>query len=283
MNRQECVRELESGEIFIDYGPVSMVVSAKRQGKKDRDLSKTAIDVVEACLRELGAALHLVKRYPKDIRKEDLQGLPLEMYRAVLATGCESLTPMAAVAGAVSDRVADALFARGADKVFANNGGDIALRLTPGEGINIGLVHDLSGNPKVDGQIYVAANTQIGGVATSGLGGRSFTRGIADSVTVFSRSCIQADAAATLLANSSYLPIDAVKRVKAGELVPDSDIADLEVVLSVGELKEQEKERALTQILEEAERQYQRETLLACIASVQGKTAVFDPLHLFHQ
>ncbi len=281
MNGQEYITLLESGEIFIDYGPVSMVVSAKRDGFKDSAFAKTAIDVVEECLKELGRDLQVLKKYPGEIEEKTLQGLSLDMYRAVAGTGCPTLTPMAAVAGAVSDKVADYLFAKGAQKVFANNGGDIALRMKAGEGIHIGLVQDLSDGAGVKRRVYIDANMQVGGVATSGLGGRSFTRGIADSVTVFAPNGMSADATATLLANCSYLPLPAVHRVKAGELAPDSDIANLEITVSVGTLTESEKEQALEQVLQEAKEQYRRKNLLACIASVQGKSAVFDPLKLF--
>ena len=120
----------------------------------------------------------------------------------------------------------------------------------------------------------------IGGVATSGLGGRSLTTGIASGVTVFSKRCAEADALATLLADRSYLDIPQVHTCLAGELDPDSDIADLKVVTYVDRLTEDQKRQALDQIMAEAEQQYRRGGLIACIATVQGMTLTYDPNHV---
>ena len=123
------------------------------------------------------------------------------MAESVLATGEPTLTPMAAVAGTVADAMADWLFARGADLVAVNNGGDVALRLGEGRSIRMGILPDLNG--RVTEIVEIRAEDGIGGVCTSGLGGRSLTRGIAGGVTVFSRRCALADACATHIANCS--------------------------------------------------------------------------------
>ena len=198
------------------------------------------------------------------------------MAEAVLATGDPWLTPMAAVAGSVSDAVADSLQSRGAVKVTANNGGDIALRLAPGQSLGLGVLYDLE-KGGVDRVVRLTPEKGVGGVATSGLGGRSLTTGIASGVTVFSARCAQADALATLLADRSIIDSPAVHTCRAGELDPDSDIADLTVVTGVDPLTEEEKAKALSQVMAEAELQYERGGLIACIATVQGRTAVFDP------
>ena len=49
------------------------------------------------------------------------------------------------------------------------------------------------------------------------------------------------------------------------------------MVVSVEPLSREEKERALEQVLREAEEQYRRGNLLACIATVQGVTVTYDP------
>ncbi len=210
------------------------------------------------------------------VELEQLAGAGETMARAVLRTGDPWLTPMAAVAGTVADAVADFLFAQGAEKVTANNGGDIALRLAPGQSLGLGVLYDLE-RGGVDRVVHLTAEKGVGGVATSGLGGRSLTTGIASGVTVFSRRCAQADALATLLADRSCIDSPAVHTRLAGELDPDSDIADLPVVVSVEPLSREEKERALEQVLREAEEQYRRGNLLACIATVQGVTVTYDP------
>ena len=129
----------------------------------------------------------------------------------------------------------------------------------------------------MDRVVRLTPEKGVGGVATSGLGGRSLTTGIASGVTVFSARCARADALATLLADRSIIDSPAVHTCRAGELDPDSDIADLTVVTGVDPLTEEEKAKALSQVMAEAELQYERGGLIACIATVQGRTAVFDP------
>ena len=273
---RDWVRELAPGQVYFDYGPVSMVVTAVRNGTGDSALCAPAAEVVERNLRTLGQSLDMLRRYPAHVDPEALTGTARQMADAVLATGDPWLTPMAAVVGAMSDAVADFLWEQGAEKVTANNGGDIALRLAPGQKLDMGILYDLN-RSGVDRVVRLLPEHGIGGVATSGLGGRSLTTGIASSVTAFSARCARADALATLLADRSYIDSPAVHTCLAAELDPDSDIADLTVVTAVDPLTEAEKRKALDQVLTEAELQYRRGGLRACVAAVQGMTATFDP------
>ena len=94
--------------------------------------------------------------------------------------------------------------------------------------------------------ITVDADSPVRGIATSGRHGRSFSLGIADAVTVLARSAAQADAAATVIANSVDLPgHPAVHRMPANELQPDSDLGDRFVTRDVGALTELEIDEAL--------------------------------------
>lgn len=272
----DVMQNLKPGQVFVDFGPVSMVITASQNGEGDTQLCRAAFPVIAACLEDLRPSLEMLRRYPPQVELEQLAGAGETMARAVLRTGDPWLTPMAAVAGTVADAVADFLFAQGAEKVTANNGGDIALRLAPGQSLGLGVLYDLE-RGGVDRVVHLTAEKGVGGVATSGLGGRSLTTGIASGVTVFSRRCAQADALATLLADRSCIDSPAVHTRLAGELDPDSDIADLPVVVSVEPLSREEKERALEQVLREAEEQYRRGNLLACIATVQGVTVTYDP------
>lgn len=272
----DVMQNLKPGQVFVDFGPVSMVITASRNGEGDTQLCRAAFPVIAACLEDLRPSLEMLRRYPPQVELEQLAGAGETMARAVLRTGDPWLTPMAAVARTVADAVADFLFAQGAEKVTANNGGDIALRLAPGQSLGLGVLYDLE-RGGVDRVVHLTAEKGVGGVATSGLGGRSLTTGIASGVTVFSRRCAQADALATLLADRSCIDSPAVHTRLAGELDPDSDIADLPVVVSVEPLSREEKERALEQVLREAEEQYRRGNLQACIATVQGVTVTYDP------
>ena len=101
----------------------------------------------------------------------------------------------------------------------------------------------------VANHIILATGDGIGGIATSGLGGRSFTCGIMESVTVLAKSCAVADAFATSLANGSYIDSPAVVRGLARLIDPDTDIPDLMVTESVGRLTPQEVHQSMQQVL----------------------------------
>lgn len=275
------VRILSDGKVFFDYGPVSMVLMAKKDGVMMPDLCVDSFPLVENILGELSRDLPILRLYPGIAGDKNygavqqLSELGKKMYQAVLAVDEPTLTPMATVAGAVSDTVADWIYDRGADLVVANNGGDIAVRMKENQKIRMGIVSDIK-NGKIDEVIEIRGTDGIGGVCTSGLGGRSLTRGIANSVTVFSSRCIQADACATHIANCSYIESERVLTVLAGEEDPGSDIADQTIVKAVGSLTEEEIARGLAQIEKETFRQYQKGNLMKLAADIQGRKYRFQ-------
>ena len=150
------------------------------------------------------------------------------------------ITPMAAVAGAVADAVLAAMcHGTALDRAYVNNGGDIALHLAPG--------HSLTAAMAGGGRVVLRHGDGIGGIATSGRGGRSFSFGIADAVTVVARSAAMADAAATMVANAVDLPDHpAITRQPARQLQADSDLGDRLVTTALGPLKPAEVVQALT-------------------------------------
>src|SRR5438445_257042 len=131
----------------------------------------------------------------------------------------------AAVAGAVADEILAAMLAAAElDRAYVNNSGDIALHLAPGQSFAIGMV-DRPDHPGLFGQARISASDGIGGIATSGRHGRSFSLGIADAVTILAANAAAADAAATVVANAVDLPNDPnVTRVPACDLDPQSDL-----------------------------------------------------------
>jgi ApbE superfamily uncharacterized protein (UPF0280 family) len=74
------------------------------------------------------------------------------------------------------------------------------------------------------------------GIATSGWKGRSFSLGIADSVTVLAATAAAADVAATLIGNAVTADHPAIARAPASGLDPDSDLGDRPVTIAVGPL-----------------------------------------------
>ena len=73
----------------------------------------------------------------------------------------------------------------------------------------------------------------VRGIATSGWRGRSFSLGIADSVTVLARTAAQADAAATIIANAVNVADKRIERQSASALKDDCDLGDLLVTTLV--------------------------------------------------
>jgi hypothetical protein len=161
------------------------------------------------------------------------------MARAVRPHRGVYVTPMAAVAGAVADEILAALTAgRRLDRAYVNDGGDIALHLAPGAGFEVGLAARPA-RAGLDGSFTLGAELPVRGIATSGQGGRSFSLGIADAVTVLAADAAAADVAATLIANAVDLDHPAVMRRPARALDPDSDLGDLPVTVAVGALDEE--------------------------------------------
>ncbi len=152
------------------------------------------------------------------------------------------ITPMAAVAGAVADELMgwfrdDPRIVR----AYINNGGDIALHLATGQSYKIGMYADVERIKRreahmLDGDFRVTSGTPVRGVATSGWRGRSFSLGIADSVTVLACTAAEADAAATMIANSVNVEDPAILRRPACELKDDTDLGDRLVTVAVGQL-----------------------------------------------
>ena len=155
------------------------------------------------------------------------------------------ITPMAAVAGAVAQDLIASYVRDGVGRAWVNNGGDIALHLAPGQSVRIGLYADIArldskelcGGIRTDGAFEVASLSPVRGVATSGWRGRSFSMGIADSVTVLARTAAQADAAATVIANAVDVHDARILRRPACELKDDSDLGALPATVDVPALE----------------------------------------------
>lgn len=244
----QWLTEVGPGKLFLDYGPISMVIAASRDGEPLTALCRDAGQIAVDCLTELGPQLKLLKRSWTQFEPGELSGVAVTMWQAVQATADNDLTPMAAVAGAFADKVADWLQQQGATKVLVNNGGDVAIRLLADETTKVGVMPEIGGEG-FSKLVRLTSGDGIGGIATSGLGGRSFTCGVMESVTVLAKSCAVADAFATSLANASYIDSSAVVRGLARLIDPDTDIPDLMVTESVGRLTPQEVQQSMQQVL----------------------------------
>jgi ApbE superfamily uncharacterized protein (UPF0280 family) len=152
------------------------------------------------------------------------------------------ITPMAAVAGAVAQQVLRHHAVPGILRASVNNGGDIALHLAAGQRWRLGVVSDIASSlPQIqdplgalpDAAFDIDADAGVAGVATSGWSGRSFSLGIADSVTVLAATAAQADAAATMIANQVNTEHPGIIRQPANQVRDDTDLGDRAVTRHV--------------------------------------------------
>jgi ApbE superfamily uncharacterized protein (UPF0280 family) len=158
--------------------------------------------------------------------------LALTMIDSVRAVGDEDLTPMAAVAGTIADAVADWLFEGGATRVIVDNGGDIAIRLARGNAATVGVRPQVN-RPGLSHLIKLKSDPPAWGVTTSGVGGRSLTRGIASAVTVLAGTASLADAAATAVANACFAKDNGITQLPAEEVDPTSELGRIRVTTAV--------------------------------------------------
>jgi uncharacterized protein len=162
------------------------------------------------------------------------------------------------------------------DKAYVNDGGDIALHLTPGHTLTFGVAGDFTGGkiPKLNGHVVLTDAMGIGGIATSGAQGRSFSLGIADSVTVLAKTASVADAAATLIANAVNVEGPTIERIAANELDPDSDLGKLLVTSDIGKLTTEQIETALDAGVALAESYLARGLIEGAVLMLRGDNRV---------
>jgi ApbE superfamily uncharacterized protein (UPF0280 family) len=186
------------------------------------------------------------------------------------------ITPMAAVAGSVADELMQ-YFRQEASiaRAYINNGGDIALHLQPGQRYRVGLFADLArftgDTPVLDGNFEIANELPVRGIATSGWRGRSFSLGIADSVTVLAATAAGADAAATMIANQVNVEHPAIVRAAASDLKDDTDLGDLAVTVDVGILPQGLVQQALWQGVQHATLLVQQNLIFGAVLVLQGQ------------
>lgn len=266
---------LEPGRLFMDYGPIQMTISAFRSGKPLKKEVEEACKHAAGQLEELAACLSVAKLPVAQIKEERLLPDVLKkMLKSAKSCGDNTFTPMSAVAGTFADAVADFISEKGATKVIVNNGGDIALRLAEGELTRVGIVSDINQN-SFSHVLAVSAELGIGGIATSGFGGRSFTKGIASAAVAFGKNCSIADAAATLIANCTYSHDNEIKQLPAEIIDPDTDIAGHLVTLSIGALDPQTPINALEKGIAKAKELVAREVILGAAIFLQEKNRIY--------
>ncbi|MBN8756969.1 MULTISPECIES: UPF0280 family protein [Variovorax] len=235
---------LGEGRWHFNHGPIDIVAEAHGDPYAVAAAHDAAwarfVHVLDELVRELP-----LLRLPVTEKMRPRSVVARRMWDACAAFSPMFITPMAAVAGSVAQELVAFYERPGIERAWINNGGDIALHLAPGQSARVGVYADLArfdlrghiagdgGILTTDGQFELRADQPVRGVATSGWRGRSFSLGIADSVTVLAPTAAQADAAATVIANAVDVDDDAIERRPASDCKDDSDLGENLVTVDV--------------------------------------------------
>lgn len=276
------LHNLNPGKVFLDYGPMQMTIAAYLNGQPLQQEVEDAAQYAKGLLTQLTPYLPVAKMPIEQVRVTEKLPLVLRyMIEGVRSCNDSSLTPMAAVAGSFSDAVADYLVERGASKVIVNNGGDIALRLGQGESTRVGIASHIKAD-RYTHILEIDHESNVGGITTSGIGGRSFTKGIASATVALGINCRVPDACATLIGNYTYSPDPGIKQVLAETLDPATDLKGHLVTAQVGNLQLDTPVKALGNGVMKAKELIEQQIILGAILFVdQHMEAV--PLNLKHK
>ena len=275
------IMPLPDGRLHLQQGPIDLLCHAWGAPHAVRTAYAAATDAFPAILPALCAELPLL-RTPLPAPRPD-HPIAQSMHDACRPYPPLFITPMAAIAGAVADAIL-AILCRAAplDRAYVNNGGDIAFHLAPGQSLRCGLVTRLAA-PTLDGAILLHAHGRSRGIATSGRackgqGGRSFSFGIADAVTILAPTAADADAAATIVANAVDLPgHPQIQRRPATDIDPDSDLGPRHVTWHVGPLSPHEIARALDAGRRTADALLRANRIDGAVLALQGQLTTCQP------
>ena len=278
-------RPLDARRWHFQHGPIDLVVEAFGPDAALAEGRERGWQRFATVLEELVAELPLL-RQPVEQGTGVRGAVAKRMVAACFPYRSVFITPMAAVAGAVADEVLAAMMngGPGIKKAYVNNGGDIALALGPGEAFRIGVIADIDRATRhgqrlpLDGAFEVTAALPVRGVATSGWRGRSWSLGIADSVTVLAADGAAADAAATMIANAVDVDHAAIERRRACDVDDDSDLGERLVTVAVGRLPEDAIEIALADGLAHARDLVDAGLIWGAVLALQSRLRVVGGL-----
>jgi uncharacterized protein len=184
---------------------------------------------------------------------------------------------MAAVAGTIADAVANWLFEKGSTRVIVDNGGDIAVRIAEGQTVNVGVRPQISSR-RISHVIHLESDRLTWGVTTSGVGGRSFTRGIASAVTVLATTASIADAAATAIANACFVKDNRITQVPAEKIDPNTDLPGIYVTTEVGPLSSGKIRSAINRARQKADCLSRKGIIVGAVIALAGVYEITDSM-----
>ena len=274
---------MADNRLHLQHGPIDIIAHVDAPEEVRNRLYTSASNRFSTVLVELVAEMDLLKQPWSADLPDPKGGIAQKMCFAVRGSDI-FVTPMAAVAGAVADEVLEAMLyeAKNPDpcleeiqRMYVNNGGDIAFWLNAGESFSIGVV-DNPGIPELNARVSLAYESPVRGIATSGWRGRSQSLGIADAVTVLAGSAAIADAAATLIANDVNVDYPGILKRPASEVKDESDLGMLPVTVDVPPLPVDQISEALKRGAQTAGNFIRTGKIEAAYLSLQKQTLVVE-------
>ena len=274
---------MADNRLHLQQGPIDIIAHVDAPEEVRKRLYTSASNRFSTVLVELVTEMDLLKQPWSADLPDPKGGIAQKMCFAVQGSGI-FVTPMAAVAGAVADEVLEAMLyeAKNHDlcleeiqRMYVNNGGDIAFWLNAGESFSIGVV-DNPGIPELNARVSLAYESPVRGIATSGWRGRSQSLGIADAVTVLAGSAAIADAAATLIANDVNVDYPGILKRPASEVKDESDLGMLPVTVDVPPLPVDQISEALKRGAQTAGNFIRTGKIEAAYLSLQKQTLVVE-------
>ncbi|MGI9332060.1 MAG: UPF0280 family protein [Gammaproteobacteria bacterium] len=277
---------LDDGRWHLQHGPIDLVIEADGSESEVNQAYSRARERFDSVLDELVRELGTL-REPLGAERPEVAGpVALRMVDAAWPHRDELVTPMIAVAGAVADEVLGAMIDKGTlRRAYVNNGGDIAVHLTPGACFRVGLVSEVE-RATMAGCVRIEFANPVRGIATSGWRGRSFSFGIADAVTVLGVNAAAADVSATLIANAvnadndlavSRRADDPVRRTPANAVADWTDLGGRPVTVAVGALPCAIVERSLDAGAVRAAAAFASGEVTAAALFLQGASRIVGP------
>ncbi len=249
-------------KLYLEYGPTNLVVEAFHKDKQK--IYNYIIENIDQMLVELSSELKILreKTSPNSKFKSQIAKTMNNSTKIFLPT---FITPLASVAGAISETLLDKILSKFyLEKIYINNGGDAAIFLKKNQTLKflIASTNNLLITLQGDDSKY--------GIATSGWKGRSFSLGIADSVTTIAKSSAIADAAATIIANDINIPNHKnIKKQEANKIDEHSDLKKKLVTTSVGELSQIDIKKALKKGAITAKKLIEKKIILTALLNLK--------------
>lgn len=218
-DRQRFYRKLSGGKGLAAFRVASMETDLFIHA--DKNLHKEALELI---LKYRGQIERFIQEHPRFLTSmtpfmanDPAPAIATDMMASAKQCG---VGPMAAVAGAVAEKVGEGL-SHYSKQVIVENGGDIYLKLE--QPFVAGIYAGKSPLSLKFGLTIDSSETPVAVCTSSGTIGHSKSHGTANAVCVVSKSCPLADAAATSVGNRVTHPDKIKSAIEFGKTIPGID------------------------------------------------------------